>query len=74
MRAFLRIDDIWPKGITVNQAAEELEMNPRSVSTLRRGTEKGTWVTLIKVQRWLASNGREYTLEDLIEVEEDELL
>ena len=74
MRAFLRIDDIWPEGITVNQAAEDLGMNPRSVSTLRRGTEKGTWVTLIKVQRWLASNGRKYTLEDLIEVEEDELL
>ena len=53
VKVTLNISDLWPEGVTVEMAAKELNMNPRSVTTMRKGTERGHWETLVKVSRWL---------------------
>lgn len=71
MKVLLKIDKFWPVGVTVKAAAEAMEMNERSIPGLKRGTEKGEWATLIKVQRWLSENGTQVSLEELLEVTDE---
>ena len=59
------------KPMTIAEIAVELGMNTRSITTLRKGTERGDWVTLVKILRWLSEkNGRQLTLEEILEIEE----
>ena len=71
MKVLLTTDQVWPVGVTVMAAAEAMEMNERSIPGLKRGTEKGEWATLIKVQRWLSENGTQVSLEELLEVTDE---
>ena len=68
----LNILPFWPDELTITQAAEELAMNPRSLTTIRKGTERGEWLTLFKlVDYFSAKAGRQISLEELFEVERD---
>jgi DNA-binding XRE family transcriptional regulator len=76
-RVMLRAGDFFDelreqKGLTLGQIAEELDMNPRSITTLNRGTEKGDWITAFRLSDYLSRKlGRSVPLEDLFSVEKD---
>ncbi len=65
MKVTVNISRFWKDDLTVAKAAEDLKMNPRSITALRKGTEKGDWATLVKLSRYF-----NVTLEQLLEVEE----
>ena len=68
----LNIIPFWPENLTITQAAEDLEMNPRSLTTIRKGTERGEWATLFKLVDYFSEKvGRPIALEELFEVERD---
>lgn len=68
--ARLNVNRFWPDNLTITKAAEELQMNPRSLTTIRKGTERGEWLTLFKLAEYLSEKtGRHISLEDLFEVE-----
>jgi len=75
-RVLLRAGDYFEelqekKGLTLGQIAEALEMNPRSITTLKRGTEKGDWITAFRLAAYLTEQlGRNVALEDLFLIEE----
>jgi hypothetical protein len=65
------IDPVTGKPMTVERIAKELDMNPRSITTLRKGTERGDWGTLVKLSRWLSEkHGRTISIEEMLTVEE----
>lgn len=65
VKAIVNISRFWREGMTVNQVAEDLGMNARSITTLRKGTEKGDWVTLVKLSKYF-----NVSIEELLEIEE----
>lgn len=68
----LNIQQFWPEDLTITQAAEDLDMNPRSITNLRKGTERGEWITLFKLVEYFSRKAnREITLEDLFDIEYD---
>jgi len=70
--ARLNVNRFWPHELTITQAAEDLEMNPRSLTNIRKGTERGEWITLFKLAEYLSKKtGSHISLEDLFEVERD---
>jgi DNA-binding XRE family transcriptional regulator len=70
--ARLNVNRFWPDDLTITKAAEELDMNPRSLTTIRKGTERGEWLTLLKLAEYLSEkSGKQISLEDLFEVERD---
>ena len=70
--ARLNVNRFWPRDLTITQAAEDLEMNPRSLTNIRKGTERGEWITLFKLAEYLSEKtGKQISLEDLFEVERD---
>jgi len=72
-RAKLNVNRFWPDDLTITQAAEDMNMNPRSLTTIRKGTERGEWLTLFKLIDYLSQKtGKPISLEDLFEVEEDD--
>lgn len=65
------IDSVTGRPMTVERIAKELDMNPRSITTLRKGTERGDWWTLVKLSRWLSEkHGRKISIEEMLTVEE----
>lgn len=54
-------------GMTVAKVARDLGMNTRSVTALKKGTEKGEWVTLVNLSRYF-----NVSVEDLLGAKEDE--
>lgn len=70
LRVFLDITPFWPNGLSTVDAAKELGMNPRSITTIRKGTERGSWDTLVKLSRWLSWRGeKEVSINDLLRIE-----
>lgn len=70
--AKLNVNRFWPDNLTITKAAEDLNMNPRSLTTIRKGTERGEWLTLFKLAEYLSKiTGKQIALEDLFEVERD---
>ena len=68
----LNILPFWPEDLTVTQAAEDLAMNPRSLTAIRKGTERGEWATLFKLVDYFSEKaGRQLALEELFEVERE---
>lgn len=76
MKVKLDIEPYWPKGLSLEQAERELKemglsLNRRSISAIRKGTEKGDWATPFKLARYLSTKvGREIQPQDLFKVEE----
>ncbi len=56
----------WRPGETVELVAKELGVNPRTVSGLRKGTNKGDWATLLNCARYF-----NVSVEDLIQINEE---
>lgn len=51
-----------------------LPLNRRSISAIRKGTEKGDWATPFKLARYLSKKvGKEIQPQDLFKVEESAL-
>jgi len=63
----VNISRFWSEEMTVANVAKDLEMNTRSITALRKGTEKGDWVTLIKLSRYF-----NVPVEELLEVKEQQ--
>lgn len=57
----------WKEGMTVEKVAKDLDVNPRTVSGLRRGTNKGDWSTLLNCARYF-----NVPVEALIQIDEEE--
>lgn len=73
VKVTLDITALWPEGVTIETAAKELEMNPRSITTMRKGTERGNWETLVKLSRWLTHRtGQQISIDDLLVIEDDD--
>ncbi|MEO0376211.1 MAG: hypothetical protein AAF329_16630 [Cyanobacteria bacterium P01_A01_bin.17] len=73
VKVTLDIKDFWPEDVTIETAAKELQMNPRSITTIRKGTERGSWDTLVKLSRWLSWRGeKEVSIADLLKIEGEE--
>lgn len=76
MKVTLDITPFWPKGLSLEQAERELRemglsLNRRSISAIRKGTEKGDWSTPYKLARYLSTKvGKEIQPQDLFKVEE----
>lgn len=76
MKVKLDIEPFWPKGLSLEQAERELRemglsLNRRSISAIRKGTEKGDWSTPYKLARYLSKKvGREIQPQELFKVEE----
>ena len=73
VKVTLDVKDFWPEDVTIETAAKELEMNPRSITTIRKGTERGSWDTLVKLARWLSwRTNKTVSIDDLLSVENDD--
>ena len=73
MKVVLDVSKLWPENLTIAQAAQDLNMNPRSLTTIKKGTERGNWETLVKLARYFSGiYQREISLEELLKIEEDE--
>jgi len=66
MKAVLNISKVWKDSDTVGKVAEALGVSRKTVSQLKKGTEKGDWITLIKVAEYY-----NVSLEDLLEIQKD---
>ncbi|MDJ0599042.1 MAG: hypothetical protein QNJ37_09420 [Crocosphaera sp.] len=72
MKVVLDVNKLWPENLTIAQAAQDLKMNPRSLTTIKKGTERGNWETLVKLSRYFSGiYQREIPLEELLKIEED---
>ena len=71
----LDVTHLWPKDaegrdVTIEVAAREMKMNPRSITTIKKGTERGSWDTLVKLREWLSRRlGRDIKFDDLLKIE-----
>lgn len=73
MKVVLDVSKLWPENLTIAQAAQDLKMNPRSLTTIKKGTERGNWETLVKLARYFSGiYQREIPLEELLKIEDDE--
>ena len=73
MKVVLDVSPFWDDDLTGIELAQELGMNYRSISTLRKGTDRGSWETLIKLSRFFSKRlGRKVTIEDLLVIKEDD--
>lgn len=76
MKVLLDIKPFWPKGLSLEQAEAELglaglRLNRRSLGSIRKGTEKGDWATLIKLSRYLSEKtGKVITINDLLNIQD----
>ena len=66
MKAVLNISKLWKSDDTVGDVAKALGVTRKTVSQLKKGTEKGDWITLIKVSQYYG-----VPLENLLDIEED---
>ena len=73
MKVVLDLTPFWDDDLTGIELAQELGMNYRSITNLRKGTERGSWETLIKLSRFFSSRlGREVKLEELLVIKEED--
>ena len=66
MKAVLNISKLWKSDDTVGDVAKALGVTRKTVSQLKKGTEKGNWITLVKVSQYYG-----VPLENLLDIEED---
>ena len=66
MKAVLNISKLWKSDDTVGDVAKALGVTRKTVSQLKKGTEKGNWSTLVKVSQYYG-----VPLENLLDIEED---
>lgn len=66
MKAVLNISKLWKSDDTVGDVAKALGVTRKTVSQLKKGTEKGDWITLVKVSQYYG-----VPLENLLDIEED---
>lgn len=70
--ARLNVNRFWPTELTITQAAEDTGLNSRTLTNIRKGTERGEWITLFKLAEYLSKKtDQKISLEDLFEVERD---
>lgn len=72
LKADMFFDELQEKfpGLTLDKIAQDLEMNPRSITNLKRGTERGDWFTQFRLAKYLSEKlGREVDVKDLFVVE-----
>lgn len=67
VKVVVNISRFWRDDMTVVQVAKDLDMNARSITSLRKGTEKGDWATLVKLSRYF-----KVPISDLLEIEESD--
>ena len=73
LKVVLDVSPFWDDDLTGIELAQELGMNYRSISNLRKGTDRGSWETLIKLSRFFSKRlGRKVTIEDLLVIKEDD--
>ncbi len=73
MKVVLDVSPFWDDDLTGIELAKELGMNYRSISTLRKGTDRGSWETLIKLSRFFSKRlGKKVTVEDLLVIKEED--
>jgi len=65
MKAVLNISKLWKSDDTVGDVAEALGVTRKTVSQLKKGTEKGDWITLIKVAKYYG-----VPVEEVLEIQE----
>ena len=76
MKVTLNIAPFWPEGLSLERAEQEmremgLPLNRRSLSAIRKGTEKGDWATPFKLARYLSKKtGKTIEAQELFDVEE----
>lgn len=71
MKVVLDINRFWDDELTGTQLAQDLGMNYKSISNLKKGTEKGDYKTLVKLSRYFSNRlGKKITIEDLLVIEE----
>ncbi len=76
VKVTLNIEPFWPEGLSLEKAEEEMKamglpLNRRSLSAIRKGTEKGDWATPFKLARYLSKKvGKEICPQDLFKVQE----
>ncbi len=63
----LKNKPFWNDGLTIKKVADDLGMSYPALTNLRKGTDKGSWATLLNLSRYF-----KVPLEELIEVEEEE--
>jgi transcriptional regulator with XRE-family HTH domain len=66
VKVTVNISRFWRDGMTVAQVAQDLNMNTRSITALRKGTEKGDWATLVKLSRYF-----KVPIDELLEIDAD---
>lgn len=66
MKVRLNVSPFWSADLTVTQAAKDLKINPKTLTAIRKGTEKGDWATLVKLSRYF-----NVSIDQLLEIEED---
>jgi DNA-binding XRE family transcriptional regulator len=64
VKVTVNISRFWREGMTVIQVAKDLDMNTRSITALKKGTEKGDWATLVKLSRYF-----QVPIDDLLQVD-----
>jgi len=65
MRVRLNIHPYWTEGLKIGEVANAIGINPKALTAIRRGTERGEWATLVKLARYF-----NVTIEQLLEIEE----
>ena len=65
-QAMVCIMPFWKKGMTVEKVAKDMGVATRTISSLRRGTFKGDWATLVNCARYF-----NVSVNDLIQVVEE---
>ena len=71
MKVVLNVSKLWPENLTIAKAAEDLNINPQFLTTIKKGTEKGNWATLVKLARYFSEiYQRNISLEELLLIDE----
>jgi hypothetical protein len=79
MKAKVSIDDLWKEveekrgeKLTIREVCETCDLNDRTVTNARRGSDKSALLTLVKLRIFFERElGREISLDDLIEVTDE---
>ncbi|NER97660.1 MAG: helix-turn-helix transcriptional regulator [Symploca sp. SIO1B1] len=65
MQVRLNVHPYWSENLTITEVAQTLNINPKTLTAIRRGTERGEWATLVKLSRYF-----NVPIESLLEITE----